>query len=240
MRLRAIRSQAAAELRMTLERGESLLVTFGIPLLLLLFTSKVSIISTGRIHGIAFVAPGILALAIMSSSMVSLGISTGFERSYGVLRRIGMTPLGRRALIVAKILSIIEIEIVQVILLGGVALILGWHPGMSIFAGIGALALASIAFGGIGLTLAGTLRAEATLALVNGLYVILLMIGGIVFPLSKLGSFANVARYLPAGALTNILHPLLSGGQAPLSGWITLAIWAFVAPAFAARYFSFD
>jgi ABC-2 type transport system permease protein len=240
MKLRAIWSQAVEELRMTLERGETLLVTFAIPMLLLIFTSKVSVISTGPIHGIAFVAPGILALAVMSSSMVSLGISTGFERSYGVLRRIGMTPLGRRSLIVAKILAIIKIEIIQVLVLGAIALGLGWHPGSGIYGAIGALALASVAFGGLGLFLAGTLRAEATLALVNGLYVVLLMIGGIIFPLTKLGGFASFARLLPAGALTNILHPILTGGSVPLSAWIILASWAAVAPSLAARFFRFE
>jgi len=240
MTLLAIRTQTVEELRMTLERGETLLVTFGIPIILLIFFSKVSVFSTGTSHGVAFVAPGILALAVMSSSMVSLGIATGFERSYGVLRRIGMTPLGRRSLISAKILAIIKIEILQMIVLGAIAFGLGWHPGSQILQALAALLLASIAFGGIGLLLAGTMRAEATLALANGLYVIFLLIGGIIFPLDKLGGFAQFARLLPGAALTNILHPILSGSHAPTSAWITLGVWAVLGPVAATRFFRFE
>jgi len=240
MRTRAIRSQTLEEFRMTVERGETLLVTFGIPVVLLVFFSKVSVVSTGSIHGVAFVAPGVLALAVMSSSMVSLGIATGFERGYGVLRRLGMTPLGRGSLIGAKILAIIAIEILQMLVLGAIAFGLGWHPGSHLIEASGALLLASIAFGGLGLLLAGTLRAEATLALANGLYVIFLLIGGIVFPLEKLGGFASFARFLPAGALTDILHPILTGTSAPFSAWIALAVWGILAPTAAAALFRFE
>lgn len=236
----AVRSQTVEELRMTIERGETLLVTFGIPVALLVFFSKVSVVSTGSVHGVAFVAPGILALAVMSTSLVSLGIATGFERSYGVLRRLGMTPLGRPRIIAAKILAVIAIEIVQMGVLVAIAFGLGWHPGGRGVLAAGALALASVAFGGLGLLLAGTLRAEATLALANALYVVFLLIGGVIFPVAKLGGFAPVARLLPAGALTDILHPALSGGSAGASAWITLAVWAVAAPCAAARLFRFE
>lgn len=49
----------------------------------------------------------------MSSAMVSLGIATGFERSYGVLRRLGTTPLGTRRLVFAKVTATLFIEIGQ-------------------------------------------------------------------------------------------------------------------------------
>jgi ABC-2 type transport system permease protein len=100
--------------------------------------------------------------------------------------------------------------------------------------------LASIAFGGIGLLLAGTLRAEATLAFANGLYVIFLLIGGIIFPLSKLGSFASFARLLPTAALTNILHAVLAGSGAATSAWVILGFWALVSPIAAAALFRFE
>ncbi len=225
---------------MTIERGETLLVTFGIPIILLVFFSKVSVFSTGASRGVAFVAPGILALAVMSSSMVSLGIATGFERSYGVLRRIGMTPLGRRAIISAKIVATIGIELLQIVVLGAIAFGLGWHPGSQIPEALGALVLGSIAFGGIGLLLAGTLRAEATLALANGLYVVFLLVGGIIFPLDKLGGFAEFAKLLPGAALTNIVHPLFSDTHAPVSAWITLGAWAVIGPLAATRFFRFE
>lgn len=45
--------------------------------------------------------------------MVSLGIGTGFERTYHVLKRLGATPLGRTRPIAAKVASVIVVELAQ-------------------------------------------------------------------------------------------------------------------------------
>ena len=187
MNPRALRAQVAAETRMTLQRGETLLVTLGIPVVLLVFFTLVPVLPTGNRHRVDFLAPGILALAVMSTAMVSLGIATAFERSYGVLKRLGATPLGRPVLLTAKIVSVIVVEIVQVVILVGVALALGWRPHPSAGLAVVAVLLATIAFAGIGLAMAGALRAEVTLAVANGVYVVLLLIGGVIFPLHELG-----------------------------------------------------
>ncbi|MGO9197483.1 MAG: ABC transporter permease [Acidimicrobiales bacterium] len=239
--MRALRAQVAAEVRMTLERGETLLVTVGIPAFLLVFFSLVHVLPTGTKHPVDFLAPGILGLAVMSTAMVSLGIATGFERSYGVLKRLGATPLGRPRLLLAKIVAILGVEVVQVVVLGAIAFALGWRPHL--VAGFAVLAevLATIGFAGIGLAMAGALRAEINLALANAAYIVLLLIGGIVFPLSKLGGFAAFARLLPAAALSDALHPSLGQGVAPgAEAWIVLGAWAVVAPVVAALTFSWE
>ncbi len=241
MRGAAIAAQAREEIRMTLERGESLLVTFGIPIFLLVFFTEVPVLPTGTSRRVDFLAPGVLGLAVMSTAMVSLGIATGFERAYGVLKRLGSTPLGRRALIAAKILAVLAVECAQVVILGAVAFGLGWRPSATLGLGLLAELLATIAFAGLGLLMAGTLRAEVTLAVANGVYVVLLLIGGVVFPLSKLGGLAGAARLLPAAALSDILHPTLgTGGPVPGLAWGVLAAWAVLAPALAALTFRFD
>ena len=226
---------------MTLERGETLLVTLGIPAFLLVFFSLVHVLPTGERHPVDFLAPGVLALAVMSTAMVSLGIATGFERSYGVLKRLGSTPLGRPRLLAAKIVSVLAIEAVQIVVLVAVAYALGWRPHPA--AGLAVLAelLATVAFAGIGLAMAGALRAEINLALSNATYIVLLLIGGVVFPLAKLGGFAAVARLLPAAALTDALHPALGHGAAVgAEAWIVLAAWAVAAPLLAATTFRWE
>lgn len=241
MRARALQSQVLAEISMTLERGETLLVTLGIPVLLLVFFTLVPVLPTDTSHPVNFLAPGVLTLAVMSTAMVSLSISTGFERSYGVLKRLGTTPLGRPGLLAAKIVSVLALEVVQVVLLIGVSLALGWRPHPSFGLAVVALLLGTVGFAGIGLLMAGALRAEVTLALANGVYVLLLLAGGIIFPLQKLGSLAAFARLLPAAALSDILHPALSDGHGvPLEAFIVLLAWAIVAPAAAASTFSFE
>jgi len=241
MRLRVLRAQISAETRMTLERGETLLVTIGIPVVLLVFFSLVPVLPTRTRHRVDFLAPGILALAVMSTAMVSLGIATAFERSYGVLKRLGSTPLGRPVLLTAKIASVVVVEIAQIAVLVAVALSLGWRPHASAGVAVIIVLLATIAFAGIGLAMAGTLRAEVTLAVANGVYVILLLIGGVLFPLSELGGLASFARLLPTAALSDALHPTLgSGASVPLEAWVVLVCWAIAAPVVAAFTFKWE
>lgn len=229
---------------MTLRRGESLLLTLGIPVLLLVFFSLVDVLptETARQDPIDFLAPGILALAVMSTAMVGLAISTGFERSYGVLKRLGTTPLGRPALLTAKTLSIIGLEIVQVVVLVPVAVLLGWSPHGNVLVVVAAVLLATVAFAGLGLLMAGTLPALTVLALANALYLVLLLLGGMVVPLSELpGPLRAFARALPSGALSDALHgALAAGGSVPGRAWVVLAAWAVVAPLAAAATFRWE
>ncbi len=238
---RALRAQTAAEVRMTLEQGERLLVTFLIPVAGLVLFSLVPIVATGAASRVDFFAPSVLALAVVSTAMVNLGISTGFERSWGVLKRLGSTPLGSSTLLGAKILAVLAVEVVQVVVLGAIAAGLGWRPHGDVLAAVGAELLGTIAFAGIGFLLAGTLRAEVTLAVANGAYLVVLGISGIMFPLAKLGGAAGAARLLPGAALADALHPSLStGGAVPVEAWVVLAVWAVVAPAVAAAAFRFE
>lgn len=242
--MKAFRAQLAAELRLTLRRGDAVLLNLAIPVGLLIFFSLVDVLPkpAGVRHPVTFLAPGLVALAVMSTAMVSLGIATGFERQYRVLKRLGATPLGRPRLLGAKVMSIVAIEIVQVVLLVVVALLLGWNPGGPVGLAVPAVLLATVAFAGLGLLMAGALRAEVTLAAANGLYLLLLLLGGMIFPLSKLpGGLRAVARGLPSGALSDALHGALSaGGSVPARAWIVLAVWAVVAPVAAARWFRWE
>lgn len=235
--------QLRAELRRVAGNGEQLLLTLGIPVLLLVFFSLVDVLPTGTKEPIDFLAPGILALATMSTAMVSLGIGTGFERSYHVLKRLGATPLGRPRLVVAKIGAVIAVEVVQFAVLLPVAYLLGWNPGSpNWLLAVAGVIVGTVAFAGIGLTLAGRLPGEINLAAQNGLYLVLLLLGGMVIPFAKLpGAIRAVAHALPSGALADVLRDALSdAGAQPSRSWIVLAAWALVAPLLASRLFRWD
>jgi len=246
--MRILAAQVRAEVTMTLKRGESLLLTLGIPLGILAFFSLVHVLPTGTKQPVSFLAPGVLALAIMSTAMVGLGIATGFERSYGVLKRLGATPLGRPRLLGAKIATVLLVEVVQAVVLVPVGYGLGWHPAGG--GGAGAAAgealavalLATVAFGGLGLLLAGVLRAEVNLAAANALYLVLLLLGGMIVPVTKLpGALGALARVMPAAALSDGLHAALGTGTAvPLQAWVVLAIWAVAMPLAAAFTFRWE
>ncbi|MGI8753732.1 MAG: ABC transporter permease [Acidimicrobiales bacterium] len=242
--MRALIAQSAAEVRMTLRRGDSVLLALGIPVGLLVFFSLVDVLPkpAGVTDPVTFLAPGILALAVMSTAMVSLGIATGFERQYGVLKRLASTPLGRPALLGAKTAAILAVEGLQAVVLVAVALALGWSPAGDAGLAVVAMVIATVAFAGIGLLMAGTLRAEVTLAGANGLYLVLLLLGGMVIPLGRLpGPLRTVARALPSGALSDALHGSLSAGASvPGRAWVVLAIWGVAAPLAAGLTFKWE
>ncbi|MGA2036190.1 MAG: ATP-binding cassette domain-containing protein [Acidimicrobiales bacterium] len=241
--LKRLAAQCGAEVGMTLRRGESLLLTIGIPVVLLLFFSEVHLLPVGTAHPVEFLAPGILALAVMGTSMVNLSIAAGFERGYGVLKRLGSTPLGRPSLLGAKIGAVVVVEVLQVVVLVPVSLGLGWHPSAGgVGAAVAVVLLATAGFGGIGLLLAGVLRAEVNLAAANGLWLLLLLTSGMLAPLSKLpGWLEGVAKALPAAPLAQALHDSLGLRVAvPTWAWVVLACWATVAPAAAALTFRWE
>lgn len=242
--MRALRAQAMTELRLTARRGDSILLNLAIPVGLLVFFSLVDVLPkpAGVRHPVEFLTPGILALAVMSTSMVSLGIATGFERQYGVLKRLGSTPLGRPRLLIAKIAAVAAVEVVQAAVLVAVGLLLGWSPSGRGGLALAAALLATVAFAGLGLLMAGGLRAEVTLAAANGLYLLLLLLGGMLFPFSKLpAAMRYLAEALPAGALSDALHgSLTAGASLPARDWIVLTAWAVGAPLIAARTFRWE
>lgn len=230
--MKLLRIQLACELRVLARNGEQLLLILGIPLLLLSFFSNVDILPTSGQSSVNFLLPGIVALAIMSTAMVSLGIATGFERSYQVLKRLGATPLGVPRLVLAKALSVLVVELVQVILLIGLAQAFGADlGGLNITKLALVIALGTLAFSGVGLSLAGRLRGEINLAAQNALYLVLLLIGGIVFPLQEFPSWLHwVGRISPSGALADVMRDVFSGTSVHgASSFVVLLCWAVAA-----------
>lgn len=242
MRSSALASQAKTEVALTLRRGESVLLTLGIPIVLLVFFSVADVLPTPRrvADPVDFLFPGVLALAVMSAAMVGPAIATGFERDYGVLKRLAITPLGRPALVIAKTAGILAVEVVQVVGLTIVAMLLGWgSAGTRPLLALGAVLLGTVAFAGLGLLIGGTLPGLTALAAANGLYVLLLLVGGMLFPLASLpGWLQGASRALPPASLADLLHGALEPhGDAPLRAWLVLAAWAGAGPALASRWF---
>ena len=241
--LRQILTQTQFELLLTLRRGENILVTLIVPVLLLIFFTSLNIVPAVNGSAINFLLPGILALAVMAAGMVNLGIATAYERYYGVLKRLGASPLSRAGLICAKVISILLLEVVQVILLIGVAIALyGWRPTGSPLAALLAITLGTITFAALGLAMAGALRAELTLAGANALFLLFVLIGGGILPLSHLPTpLAAIAQYLPAAALTQALQATMTPGNPfPTGPLLTLAVWAIIILLVAIRTFKWE
>ncbi len=239
---RMVLAQTGAEIRAMLRNGEQLLLTMIIPVLLLVGFSAAPLVDVGGGPRVNFIAPGVLALAVMSTAFTGQAIATGFERRYGVLKRLGATPLSRTGLMLAKTLAVVAVEIIQVAVISGVALALGWRPAGSPLAALPLILLGTAAFSGLGLLMAGTLRAEATLAGANLVYLVLLGCGGVIFPMSKFpDSVQPVLELLPISALTGGLRSVLTEGAGlPVAAAAILAGWAAVSLLITSRTFRWE
>lgn len=242
---RQVLAQVRMETRLLLRNGEQLLLALVIPVLVLLG----GVVALRRLDlslsspAIDELTPGVLALAVLSTSFTSLAIATGFERRYGVLKRLGASPLPRQGLLLGKVGALLVIELLQASVIAAVAVLLGWAPVLTVrgLAGVVVIAvLGTAAFAALGLLIAGALRAEATLALANLVYLLLAAGGGIVLPASVYGGFGPVVGHLPSGALGGGLRECLLRGTFPLDQAVLLALWALVATLATVRTFSWE
>ncbi|WP_405829614.1 MULTISPECIES: ABC transporter permease [unclassified Streptomyces] len=244
---RMILAQTALETRMLLRNGEQLLLTVIIPALLLTLFSAVDIITVpveegGSGKSVDFLAPGILALAVMSTAFTGQAIATGFDRRYGILKRLGASPLPRWALMAAKTLSVLVTEVLQIALLTVIALALGWSPHGNPLSVAALILLGTAAFSGLGLLMAGTLKAEMTLAAANLVFLLLLVGGGVIVPMEKFPeAVQSVLGLLPISALSDGLREVLQHGAAlPWGDAAVLAGWAVLGLGAAARLFRWE
>lgn len=235
-------AQAAMEARLIVRNGEQLLLAVVIPVIVLFGAVKgARHLDLGLAHpAVDVFTPGVLALAVMSTAFTSLAIATGFERRYGVIKRLGSSPLPRSGLLLGKVLALLIVEVAQIVLIAVIAFTLGWHPQTGLLGALLALVLGTAAFASLGLFVAGALRAEATLAVANLVYLLLLAGGGVVLPASSYGRFETVAALLPSGALGEAMRAaFLSGG----TDWLSLGIlagWAGVGTLLTARTFQWE
>ena len=240
-RTRTIAAQTAMEAKLMLRNGEQLLLTILIPVTLLILFAKAPIAHIPKPR-IEFMTPGVLGLAVMSTAFTGQAIGTGFERRYGVLRRLGTTPLSRGGLLVAKTLAVLCVEVIQAALLCTVAAILGWSPHGPVAQVLGLVLLGTACFSALGLLMAGTLRAEATLAGANLVYLASLGLGGVAYPLSDYSSAVrDLLQLLPLAALAGGLRSVLDyGSGVPMHDWVTLGVWTAAAVAGMIRWFHWD
>ncbi|MDQ3464146.1 MAG: ABC transporter permease [Actinomycetota bacterium] len=235
-------AQAAIELRLALRHGEQILLTLIIPVLLTLLLVLGSLVATDGSSRADYFLPGILALAVVSSAFTGLAIATGFERKYGVLKRLGATAMPRSVLLGGKTLAVLGIEALQLAVLSVLGLALGWQPRGTVVGAAVIVLLGTAAFAGLGLLLAGTLRAEATLAAANLVWFLLLLGGGLLLPLSRLSdSAAAVLQFLPSAALADGLRAVFQDGSAlPAQPAFILLAWSVLAFAAAVRWFRWE
>ncbi|HSU03474.1 MAG TPA: ABC transporter permease [Nocardioides sp.] len=245
---RMVLAQSRMEARLMLRNGEQLLLALVIPVIVLVG----GVAAAGRIgidldghRAVDVLTPGVLALAVMSTAFTSVAIATGFERRYGVIKLLGSSPLPRHGLLLGKVLALLNVVVLQLVVLVVAGLALGWrptpdHPARSLVGVLLAVALGTAAFAALGLFVAGALRAEATLALANLVYLLLMAGGGVVLPTSTYGSAGALIEWLPSGALGEAMRAALVDATVDGRSLLVLAAWAVLGTLLTARTFKWE
>jgi ABC-2 type transport system permease protein len=228
------------ELLLTARRGEALVLAMGVPLLVLLGAGLTPATNLPTDDRLGYVVPGVLALTVLSTAFTGQAISTGYERSYGVLKRLGASPLTRTGLLIAKTAAVCCLVALQLVVLAGVGVAVGWRPHAGqLLPAVAVTVLATAVYCGLALMMAGLLRPETTTASATLLYVVMLATGGIMFAEPDLGVVGHLL--LPLAAHAEALRDTLTSGR-PVSGstWAGLGAWAVVAVTGAARFFRWE
>ena len=237
--LRRILAHANLEARILLSNGEQLTVAIALPALVLI---GLWLLPLGRLDGVPAIDTAVaatFATALISTSFTSQAIITGCDRRNGVLRWVATTPLGRGGYLAGKILATLATHVLQVLVLGIIALIIGWRPDLlGLLGALPVWLVGTIAFGALGLLIAGTLRTEAVLAVSNLVFVLLIAVGGVTFPTSSypriLGGLVDL---LPSGALGELLRACLASGPFSPGSALVLTAWAVAGVLAVMRWF---
>jgi ABC-2 type transport system permease protein len=244
---RKVLSHARMEFRLLVRNGEQLLLALVIPLGLLLLLGGTELgerLPLGSGPAVDLAVPRVLALAVLSTSFTSLAIATGFERRYGVIKRLGASPLSRTGLLAGKIGAVFAVQVIQLVVLSVAGLALGWKPhgGAAAVVGVVLMVLCgTAAFASLGLLMAGVFRAEATLAAANLLYLLLLVGGAVLTPVDEYpDSLQPVVQLLPSAALANGFAQATLEGVVPWTAALSLALWAGVLGYLVSRTFRWD
>jgi ABC-2 type transport system permease protein len=235
-----LRQQIRMEITLTARRGEAVVLAMGVPLLVLLGAGLTHATNVPGDNRLGFIVPGVLALTVMSTAFTGQAITTGYERSYGVLKRLGASPLTRPGLLFAKTAAVLGLIVVQLLVLALVGVAVGWRPHLAdLLPAAGVTVLATAAYTGLALLLASVLRPETTTAAATFIYVLMLAAGGIMFAAPDLGAAGWFL--LPLAAHAEALRDALTRDtEIPLSIWLSLTLWAAVFLTAAARKFRWE
>ena len=230
-----VRAHASWELRLLLRNGEQLLLMFVIPAALLIALRIM------RGNAIDEQVPTVLTVSLIATCFTSLAIGTGFERRAGALKFLATPPLSRLELLLGKALATGALAALSFAGLALAAAVMGWRPDVDWLGLVAFVFLGGGAFAALAVLLAGALRAEAVLALANGIFVLLIVFGGVVFAAADMPpAIGTVVGLLPSAALADGLNVALTGGTLPVGALLVLLAWGTAGAVLARRTFTWD
>jgi ABC-2 type transport system permease protein len=226
-------SLTKSDLKISLRRSESLLVTVLMPIIVLIAFSFTD-------GGVDKYLPFIFVQSTMATALLSLGITNGFDRRYRVLVRLGTTPIGKRGIVLSKIIYVFILETFQLLLIGGIGVALRYRPGAAALLAFPFCWLASISFASLALIISSNLKAETNLGVQNLTYLLLLGISSVSFTTTTDNELFKLVKLLPSSALHSLVRYAAELQNFPIAAFISLAIFGILLTLIAIRTFKFD
>ena len=230
-------AQGRIEAKLMLRHGEQLLLSLIIPAAILIGAAKMDIF--GGDTSLDELVPMVFAVAAASAGFTGQAISLAFDRRYGALKRSGASGVPTWTIIAGKIIAVLTTVLVQILVLGSIAFILGWTVSPAGAAlGMVALFFGVTAFTSLGLLLGGTQSSEVVLAVSNLIWFVLLGILGWVVYSGHLGS-PGLWDLAPSVALASVMTGALHG-IVNMTAWMSLLFWTVMGIVGTVRWFRFD
>jgi ABC-2 type transport system permease protein len=236
--IRRLYIQTKWEFFLNARNSEQALLLVLIPIVILFVLTKTAIIGGENTEVFAAFAT-VVTVSTFAAGFTSLAIATAFERRSETLVFLGTTSLTRVEVVLAKSLGSFLLAIFAGLFTLIAALILGWNPTLSTLLLPFWMMLGVVSVSGFAYLLAGTLRAEAVLAIANGIFVLVLMFGGVIFTFSE--TITNVLEFLPPLALKNVIEfsvaPTNGGDTNVIKAMCVLIAWGAAGHILASRFF---
>lgn len=232
-----VAAQGRIESKLMLRHGEQLLLNLVIPAAILIGAALIPVL--GEDTSLDEIVPMVFAIAAASAGFTGQAIALAFDRRYGALKRTGASGVPAWTIIAGKIVAVLVTVALQIVVLGGIALALGWRVGIGgALLALLVLIIGVVAFTALGLFLGGTLSSEIVLALANLLWFVLLgILGWVVFSghLGDPGLWDLVPSVALASAMTGAVDGVFN-----TTACLSLVAWAAISVVLTTRWFRFE
>ncbi len=202
----SLSAQVRFDLGNWLRNGEQAILNILLPLGALAGSTRLALAGETR-------AALIVLFTIGASSFTSIAIATAFDRRAGALKVYGISPLGKRGFVQARILTAVLLSLVQIAVLLAVSVIakipLVVSPALMMYASLSIVAWISLA-----LIIASLLRAEAVLAVANLLFI------------ASAGLTWLTSQASTTLAVTTPMSSAMSAAGGSTTGMIAIGCWA--------------
>ncbi len=182
-------------------------------------------LASGSGNYLQFIAPGIIGMALMSTA-VSSGFSVIWDRQFGFLKEIMVTPNSRASIVLGRAAGGATTALLSAIIVFAISLLVGFHILLApvTLLAIVFMLLIALVFISLGLILASIISDLQGFGMITNFFTLpLLFLSNSIFPLSSLPKFIQDISYF------NPLTYGIEGLRYTLTGTSIMPLWVDLA-----------